>query len=61
MLASASSDTSVLLWTVMGRDPRRGQPNLVLSPRQLEKLWDDLASKDASRAWRAACVLVQAP
>ncbi len=60
-LASGSSDTSVLLWSVMDRDPHRRQPNLALSARQLEKLWDDLASEDASRAWRALCDLVQAP
>jgi hypothetical protein len=60
-LASASGDTSVLLWSVMGRDPRQRQPDLALAPQQLEKLWDDLASDDASRAWRAVCTLVQAP
>jgi hypothetical protein len=45
----------------MDRDPRRRQPDLVLAPRQLENLWDDLAGEDAARAWRAVCTLVQAP
>jgi hypothetical protein len=60
-LASASGDTAVLLWSVMGRDPRQREPDLVLAQPQLEKLWDDLASDDASRAWRAICTLARAP
>src|SRR5262249_19153963 len=60
-LASASGDTSVLLWSVMDRDPRQRQPDLALAPSQLEKLWDDLASEDASHAWQAACALVKSP
>jgi hypothetical protein len=60
-LASASGDTSVLLWAVLDHDPRRKQPDLALAPSQMEELWNDLASEDASRAWQAACTLVKAP
>lgn len=60
-LASASSDTSVLLWSVRDRDPRQRQPDLTLTSQQLKNLWDDLASEDASRAWRAVCILTKAP
>jgi RNA polymerase sigma factor (sigma-70 family) len=60
MLASAGGDTSVLVWSVTGLDPRRRQPEVTLTPGQLEKLWSALAG-DAPQAWRAACTLASAP
>jgi dipeptidyl aminopeptidase/acylaminoacyl peptidase len=60
ILASAGGDTSVLVWSVTGRDSRQRQPDGTLAPRRLEELWSDLASDDASRAWRAACTLAAA-
>jgi RNA polymerase sigma factor (sigma-70 family) len=60
-LASTSGDTSVLLWSIRGYDPHGKQPDLTLAPSQMEKLWNDLASEDASRAWQATCTLVKAP
>jgi WD40 repeat protein/beta-lactamase regulating signal transducer with metallopeptidase domain len=51
-LAVASNDSTVLLWSV---DPSAWP--VYIRPRAedrpLEKLWEDLASKDAGAAWRA--------
>jgi WD40 repeat protein len=60
-LASGSGDTSVLLWSIMDGDQRQPPPDLGLTPQQLEKLWNHLASEDASRAWGAVCALVKSP
>ncbi|MHB1424005.1 MAG: WD40 repeat domain-containing protein [Gemmataceae bacterium] len=58
-LASGSADTTVLLWDVLG-DPaarRSGPP----STERLQALWDDLASKDAGKAFNAIGQLTASP
>ena len=54
-LASASADTTVLVWDVTGRSPSApaGRP----SAERLQHLWDDLASKDAGKAFDAIGLL----
>jgi hypothetical protein len=52
VVASAGSDLTALVWDArrLGPgEPRRG----VLSPRELESCWTDLAGEDAARAYRA--------
>src|SRR5262249_34440105 len=59
-LASASSDTTVLLWDVAGLTPaeRRELPGATAGPPL--RLWEDLAA-DAGRAGRAIRLLAAAP
>jgi RNA polymerase sigma factor (sigma-70 family) len=60
-LLSGGADSTALVWDVRsaGLDGRR-RP-LTLSPAEANRLWNDLASTDASRAYRAQCVLGAAP
>src|SRR5205807_2149759 len=58
-LASASRDNTVLVWDLTGL-PRAGVPVVVLSALELEVLWNELASADATRAHRAVWTLVAA-
>jgi RNA polymerase sigma factor (sigma-70 family) len=55
MLASGSSDTTILLWDVAGLDP--GTPSAPLTPGQRAACWNDLAG-DAGRAYDALWKLV---
>jgi WD40 repeat protein len=57
-LASTSKDGTALLWQVQ---PIPAQPALALKGEEVEKLWRDLASTDAPRAYLALRLLVQAP
>jgi RNA polymerase sigma factor (sigma-70 family) len=59
-LASGSHDNTILLWDVEKYQPARSSEKQ-LSPEELQTLWDDLADRDASRAFRALCQLVEAP
>jgi hypothetical protein len=57
LLASGAADTTALLWDVaaLRRDLK---PRLVeLKPEQLDALWADLASEDASKAYQAVNAL----
>jgi WD40 repeat protein len=60
-LASSSSDSTALLWDLSGRLPegRRGPEKL--TAKELEIAWDDLASDDAAKAYRAAQDLAASP
>jgi hypothetical protein len=60
-LASASQDTTVLVWDVTGRlRGGRLRPGR-LSAKELEKLWAALAAGDAGRAGRAVWALAADP
>lgn len=59
-VASGSRDTTVLLWDVTGLATQRGPTVAAPGGDCLQKLWDDLASQDASTATRALWLLVAA-
>src|SRR5207249_4234999 len=52
LLASGSSDGTVLIWDVAGQRDRQ-KPPLPLKGDQLEKLWTDLAGPDAVVGYQA--------
>src|SRR4029077_603676 len=56
-LASANSDTTVLIWEV----PSVPLENRKLADGELSRLWADLGSEDAARADRALWTLVAVP
>ncbi|HEY7313890.1 MAG TPA: WD40 repeat domain-containing protein, partial [Gemmataceae bacterium] len=60
-LASASSDTTVLVWDVSELATRRRPPGKPLTAADLEALWRDLASGDAARAYQAILRLADDP
>ena len=63
-LAMASRDQTLRLWEVATWQERLvlpvdSQGVVGLSSKQLDALWDDLAGPDASKAYRALCLLVR--
>jgi WD40 repeat protein len=50
LLASGSTDVTVLLWDLTGRMQNGKLPPLKLSPAECRALWDDLAGQDVSKA-----------
>jgi RNA polymerase sigma factor (sigma-70 family) len=60
ILASGSQDTTVLLWDVTGRVESKAKPAL-LSAKELEAEWADLADANASRGYRAMSSLLTRP
>jgi hypothetical protein len=56
-LVSGSADGTALVWSVRGGEPVAG----TLNDADLKKLWADLASDDAARAFKAVRVLAAAP
>ncbi len=61
MLASADKSGLGLLWDVPNLVGRKRRPPASASPRELDALWEDLASPDAARAHRAVWGLVNRP
>jgi WD40 repeat protein len=59
LLASASADSTVLLWKVA--DLVRPTAKVVLSAKDLERLWTELGDADAEKADRAITALIAAP
>src|SRR5205807_8975806 len=59
-LASGSTDITVLLWDVTGRMQGRKLDAAKLSPQELQSVWAELGSDDASNARRALWKLVAA-
>jgi hypothetical protein len=60
MLASGSTDTTILLWDVPGIVTGR-VPAGKLTPKELESIWTDLAGTDAAKAYRAMGRLLAQP
>ncbi len=58
-LASGGEDTTVLIWNVTGRPMTRHF--VAPSPERLPSLWDDLASKDAAKAFDAIGLMTASP
>lgn len=58
ILASGSSDTTVILWDLTSRAQH---PPSALLARELERLWTELGSQDARRAYRAMWRLAASP
>lgn len=61
ILASASSDGTCLVWEITGRDAKPVRARQRLKNRDLPGLWNDLAGKDAARAYQAIWTLVNSP
>jgi hypothetical protein len=61
ILASGSVDTSILLWNLGGAEPNRTREQSKQSAKELETVWADLRSTDASQAFRAMRVLIASP
>jgi hypothetical protein len=59
-LASASNDTTVLLWDLARFRRDHGVPAR-LTAADVEKYWEDLASAEASRAYQAMIALADVP
>ncbi len=60
-LASASVDQSVYVWDVTGRSQDGKRPAPKLSDAELARLWSDLGSEQADRAYRAIWTLARSP
>jgi integrase len=60
-LVSASADTTLLVWSIRGRDPWGPAAEAALSAEAVKAEWDELASGDAAAAYRAVCALTAAP
>ena len=60
MMASGSADASALIWDATGQRDRQQSP-ASLSAGQLDKLWNDLAARDAAVAYQAICMLRASP
>ncbi len=58
-LVSGSADTTALIWDVIGR--LDADPSLPLSAARLQTLWNDLANKDAGKAFDAIGLLTVVP
>jgi len=60
-LASSSSDAPVFIWDVYGTNGKVGPAAANWSVGEGQRLWDDLASPDATRAFQAVRRLVGSP
>src|SRR5262249_54919825 len=56
ILASASEDTTVLLWDVR-KDREPARPEAPLTAEDLGRLWGEMLAPNASGAWRAMSLL----
>jgi RNA polymerase sigma factor (sigma-70 family) len=61
MMASGSFDASALIWEVTGQHSKKQAANSALSPEQLEKLWNDLAEREAVKSYQSLCQLRAIP
>jgi sugar lactone lactonase YvrE len=60
-LASGSQDATILIWDVTGHLQKGRLPADRLSPKDLGRLWSELAANDARKAFRALWTMVRAP
>jgi WD40 repeat protein len=60
MLASTSADATTLVWDVSDALPEEPRP-AKLPAKELDGLWEDLASADAAKAFRAIGLLASVP
>jgi hypothetical protein len=60
-LITGSSDTTIVLWDIPQLLSKTPGPNERLSQAGIERLWADLASVDAAKAYRALWGLIQDP
>jgi hypothetical protein len=60
-LVSGADDSTALVWSLSPPAARGKAGAKALGPADLEKLWDDLAGRDAARAYRAGWALVEEP
>jgi WD40 repeat protein len=60
-LASGSWDTTALVWNVSDQVEGMVEPPAALGAERLASLWNDLASDDAAKAFRAIQDLIAAP
>ena len=60
-LASASSDSTILIWDVAGVTARQGKLRAQVDASEVAAAWKDLASADAKVAYRSIRLLIEAP
>ncbi|MBI1916734.1 MAG: WD40 repeat domain-containing protein [Planctomycetes bacterium] len=60
-LVSGGTDSTIVLWDVAVRQPKREIDGPPLSPKALNALWDDLVGQDAARAYQAIWSLAASP
>src|SRR5262249_13961006 len=60
-LASGSADTTVLLWDLAPKGRHAALQARDLGPKELDKLWADLGSEDAPKAYQVCWTLAVAP
>jgi WD40 repeat protein len=60
-LASASDDSSALIWDVTGRQGKEGSLSVPLRSGQAETLWADLGDADAGKAYQTIGTLIANP
>jgi len=60
-LISASNDTTALIWDLTGKLAAGDQSSWVLSPKELETAWSDLAGDDAASAYQSMRRLAASP
>jgi RNA polymerase sigma factor (sigma-70 family) len=60
-LASGQRDATVLIWDLTPAVRDKSTPMGDLSPKDLDRLWADLAAEDATKAWAARWTLIARP
>jgi len=61
LLATGGDDTTALLWDLRALALLGQADGAELSAKRLDELWGDLGGTDAAAAYRAVCLLAQAP
>ncbi|MFL5242110.1 MAG: sigma-70 family RNA polymerase sigma factor [Gemmataceae bacterium] len=61
LVSAGCGDTTIVVWDLTGQALAGPTKKTVLSTKELDALWDDLANPDAAQAFRAVGKLVDAP